>query len=136
MPSSRTHLWCQAKGPESLCIPCGNYCPASKENSISFHKGRKKDLLATEQAMGLQPGLCSNNALAGTIVLRAELLDLEPAWTWKQNAAWSREKEETAAVYLNTVPFVAVKAFHCSIVFSTVSSNFGTTRGFCFIYCF
>lgn len=42
MPSSRTHLWYQAKGPESLCIPCGNYCPASRENSISFLKGRKK----------------------------------------------------------------------------------------------
>jgi len=115
MPSSRTHLWCQAKGPESLCIPCGNYCPAGRE-LISFHQGRKKDLLAAEQAMGLQPGLCSNNALAGTIVLRAKLLP----WTWKQKVGWSREKEETVAVYLNTVPFVAVKAFHCSIVFSTV----------------
>lgn len=54
--------------------------------------------------MGLQPGVCSNNALAGTIVLRAKLLP----WTWKQKAGWSREKEETAAVYLNTVPFAAV----------------------------
>lgn len=107
-----------------------------KRTPLVFIKAEKKDLLPTEQAMGLQPGLCSNNALAGTIVLRAELLDLEPAWTWKQKAVWSREKEETAAVYLNTVPFVAVKAFHCSIVFSTVSSNFGTTRGGCFIYCF
>lgn len=33
-------------------------------------------------------------------------------------------------MYLNTVPFVAVKAFHSSIMFSTVSSHFGTTRGF------
>lgn len=51
-------------------------------------------------------------------------------------ADWNREKEETVAVYLNTVPFVTVKAFHCSFVFSTVSSNFKTARGFCFIYRF
>lgn len=47
---------------------------------------------------------------------------------------WEPREEETAAVYLNTLPFVTVKAFHCSIVYSTVSSNFGTTTSFCFTF--
>lgn len=60
--------------------------------------------------------------------MRAELLPQ----TSKQKAGGRREKEETAEVYINTIPFVTVKVLHCYIVSSTVSSNFGMSRSFCF----
>lgn len=44
-----------------------------------------------------------------------------------------RRKRLQKCIQVDTIPFVTVKASHCYTVSSIESSNFGTSRSFCFI---